>query len=51
MDKIDKAAIKAVRLTNLCTKHMEYHGQKFEDCTPEERVIINLHTPKSKENK
>lgn len=42
MDEIDKAAVKAMKLTNLCIKHMEYHGQKFKDCTPQERVMIRL---------
>lgn len=46
-DKIHEAAIKAMKATNLCTKHMEYHGQKQADCTTQERQMIKLVTPKT----
>jgi hypothetical protein len=26
-------------------KHMQYHGQKFKDCTPQERVLIEVKPP------
>lgn len=42
MDKIDEAALKAVELTNLCMKHMKYHGQKYKSCTPQRRIIIKV---------
>lgn len=37
-----KAAFDALEETNLCTKHMEYHGQKSKDCTPQKRVLIKV---------
>ena len=46
--KLDEAAIKAVAETNLCTKHMKYHGQQTKDCTPQERMIIQVHPPQRK---
>lgn len=45
-EEFDKAVLKAVEETNLCMLHMEYHGQKFKDCTPQKRKVIKL-----KENK
>ena len=47
VDEIDKAALKAIKATNLCMLHMKYHGQKTKECTPQERVLIEL----TKENK
>lgn len=40
--QLHKAALKAIKATNLCTKHMQYHGQKYKDCTPQERILIEL---------
>lgn len=42
MDEIDRAALKAMVATNLCMKHMEYHGQKYKSCTPQKRVMIRV---------
>lgn len=50
IDEIDKAAVRAMKATNLCTKHMEYHGQKYKSCTPQERVMIKLTNPKNRNN-
>ena len=44
LDEIDKAAVKAMKATNLCMKHMKYHGQKYASCTPQERVLIKVVT-------
>ena len=41
-DKIHEAALKAMKATNLCMLHMEYHGQKTKDCTPQKRVMIEV---------
>jgi len=46
-DSLHKAALKAIKATNYCTKHSLYHGQKYKSCTPQERVLIEL----TKENK
>lgn len=43
--ELEEAMTKAMIATNLCMKHMEYHGQKFEDCTPQERVLIKAKKP------
>lgn len=40
--ELNKAVLKAVKATNLCTNHMEYHGKKTEYCNPEERVVIEV---------
>lgn len=48
--EIDKAALKAIEKTNLCMKHMKYHGQKHPDCTPQERVLIKLEGEEQSEN-
>ena len=48
---IDKAALKAVKETNLCTKHMKYHGQQTKDCTPEERILVKINPPSIGTNK
>lgn len=49
-DEIHKTALKAMRLTNYCTKHGLYHGQKYKNCTPQKRVMIVI-KPEIKENK
>ena len=41
-DLIHEAALKAMEATNLCTKHMQYHGQKTPQCTPQKRVMIEV---------
>lgn len=41
-DELDKAAAKAMVATNYCTSHKQYHGQKYKDCTPQERVMITV---------
>lgn len=41
-DEIDKAALKAIEATNLCMKHMQYHGQKYKDCTPQKRKLVRV---------
>ena len=41
-EELDKAVLKAVELTNLCMLHMEYHGQKTPECTPQQRRVIKL---------
>lgn len=42
IEEINKIAAKAVKATNLCTLHMQYHGQSTKECTPQERVIIEV---------
>ena len=44
-DEIHKAALKAMELTNFCALHREYHGQAGKDCTPQERVMVEVNTP------
>lgn len=44
-DKLHEAALKAIKATNFCTRHTAYHGQKYKNCTPQERVMITLKTP------
>lgn len=41
-EELHEMAVKAMVATNLCMKHMKYHGQKTKDCTPQERVMIRL---------
>lgn len=51
---VDKAALKAIKATNLCLKHMEYHGQKFKDCEPQKRTLFKVkqdHNNSSNSNK
>lgn len=40
--QLDEAVIKAIKATNLCTLHMEYHGQKTKKCTPQERTLVKI---------
>jgi hypothetical protein len=46
--EIQKAALKALKATNYCTKHSLYHGQKYESCTPQERVLVELKPAKGR---
>lgn len=41
-DEINQAALKAMELTNLCLKHMKYHGQKYKSCTPQKRIMVRI---------
>lgn len=40
--ELEQAALKAMKATNYCTKHSQYHGQKYKSCTPQERVMIEV---------
>lgn len=42
LDEIDEAAVKAIRATNFCLKHRQYHGQKFKSCTPQRRTLVKI---------
>lgn len=42
MNSSKPAILKTLKDTNLCIKHMEYHGQKFKNCTPQKRVLIEV---------
>lgn len=48
--ELRKAAEKAVELTNYCTKHGLYHGQKYKSCTPQKRVLIEVQNAKHTQN-
>jgi len=41
-EEFDKVVLKAVELTNLCMIHMEYHGKKYADCVPQQRVVVKV---------
>ena len=49
-EKIDQAAVEAVKATNYCTKHSLYHGQKYKSCTPQERTMITIKSNPNKES-
>ena len=47
--KLREAALKAIKATNYCTMHNQYHGQKYENCTPQERILIEVKGDSKKE--
>lgn len=47
--QLKEMVLKAVELTNYCTRHGLYHGQKYKSCTPQERTVIELTNQEDKQ--